>query len=263
MAFFKYRDKDVYYEVHGEGTPIIFLNGIMMSTKSWEQFINELSEYHQLILVDFLDQGRSDKMHGIEYKHDLQVELVEALRVHLDLDEFNLFGISYGGEIAIQYAIKYQQHITRLLLFNTAAWTSPWLEEIGRAWNYAAHDPAAYYATSIPVIYSPMFYVEQIEWMNNRKDILLNVFSNKEFMDGMVRLTNSSNGYDERIKVKEIQCKTLIVSSEYDFVTPKNEQEFIAKEIMGSSYVFLPKVGHASMYENPTLFISLVLGFVL
>ena len=261
MAYFKFKEKDVYYEIHGKGVPFLMLNGIMMSTKSWNDFVSDFSRNNQLILVDFLDQGQSSKM-SEPFNHDIQIDLVEALCDHLNLDKINLFGISYGGEIAIQFAIQYPHRLEKLLLFNTTAWTSDWLEEVGNAWNLASHNWESYYSTTIPVIYSPQFYVREIEWIKKRKEVLKEVFSNRDFIDSMIRLTNSSVGYDVRDKVSQILVPTLIVSSEYDFVTPLNEQKFLADSIKDSHWVTIPNVGHASMYESPELFKTLALGFI-
>ncbi len=79
MSFLNFNGKKVYYETYGQGKPIILLNGIMMSTISWQFFKDVLSANNQLILVDFLDQGRSDKMEGISYAQDIQVEVLKAL----------------------------------------------------------------------------------------------------------------------------------------------------------------------------------------
>lgn len=134
------------------------------------------------------------------------------------------------------------------------AWTSDWLEEIGNAWNLAAYSWESYYATTIPVIYSPQFYVREIEWIKQRKEALKEVFSNQDFIRSMIRLTNSSIGYDIRDSLSQIRVPCLIVSSEFDFVTPIHEQKLLAEKILN--------VGHASMYESPELFKTLVLGFV-
>lgn len=88
---------------------------------------------------------------------------------HLNLDGISLFGVSYGGEIAIQLAIRNTSRYRKLLLFNTAAHTSYWLEEVGNAWNAAAHDGLAYYLTTIPVIYSPKLFTENESWIRSRK----------------------------------------------------------------------------------------------
>lgn len=261
MATFKYQGIDIYYEVYGEGFPLLILNGIMMSCKSWENLIEPMTKHRQLILLDMVDQGQSGT--GPEkYNHDIQVETVNALFKHLNLAKADIFGISYGGEIAIQVAIKYPELVDHLLLFNTSSWTSPWLEEIGHAWNFASHNWESYYATTIPVIYSPQFYTEEIEWIKERKKALKPIFSNKDFIERMIRLTNSSIGYDVRDQIDKIENKTLIVSSEYDFVTPKHEQEYLHSKIKNSNYVIIPNKGHASMYEASDLFLTLLIGFI-
>ncbi len=262
MSTFKFREFNVYYEVHGDGFPFVVLNGIMMSTQSWQQLIDPITQYRQLILVDMIDQGQTDA-NPTTYTHDIQVAVIKALFDHLNIKSADLFGISYGGEIALQFVVKYPQLINKLLLFNTASWTSPWLEEVGHAWNFASDHWESYYATTIPVIYSPNFYVKNIEWMNQRKRDLETVFSNRDFMDRMVRLTNSSIGYDIRDRLQEIGHRTLVVASEYDFITPKNEQIFIHENLKNSNFVLIPNVGHASMYEVPDIFMSLILGFIL
>lgn len=264
MATFQFHGKNVFYSTFGEGKPLVLLNGIMMSSLSWRVFIPALSAHNQLILVDFLDQGQSDKLNGETYTQDLQVELLVALLKELNLKEVSVVGISYGGEVALQWAVKYPQMISRLVLFNTCAYTSPWLSDIGKAWNLAAKsgDGASYYYTTIPMIYSPHYYEKRLEWMKNREKVLFPVFSNPVFTEAMVRLTNSAETHDVRSKLGTIKLPTLIVSSDQDYITPMNEQKYLHQQIPNSHYVILPETGHASMYERPLLFTSLILGFV-
>ena len=262
MAILNYREYQIYYEVYGKGKPLLILNGIMMSTNSWKPFIEEFSQLNQLILVDFLDQGKSSKLDGMEYDQRIQVDVVRHLIEELKLENLALFGISYGGEIAIQFATAYPNMVERCLFFNTAAYTSPWLKEIGVAWNLAASDPAQYYSTTIPVIYSPSFYEKRLDWMENRRKILLGVFSDQVFIQAMIRLTNSANNYDERQNLYKIHCPVLIVGCEHDAITPYPNQVFLAQAIPQSQLVYIPDSGHASMYEKPVLFSSLIMGFV-
>lgn len=261
MRFRLESGKELYYEIHGEGSPLLLLNGIMMSTASWQEFIEPFSAHHQLVLVDFLDQGQSDKVER-PYDHQLQIDALNELVEGLGLEGIHLAGISYGGEIALQYAIAYPEKIKKLLLFNTCAETSYWLEEVGNAWNKASHDGEAYYLTTIPFIYSPLFFTQNKEWMEARKEKLLPVFSNPGFIESMRRLTDSSVGYGVKDQLHEINIPTLIVGSEYDFVTPFYQQEELHKEISDSELVFVPASGHAIMYEKPVLFTSLVTGFI-
>lgn len=258
---FEYQNKTVYYEIHGQGEPLVILNGIMMSTKSWQEFVDPFSAHLQLILVDFIDQGQSSKVFET-YDHQIQVDMLIAFIEHLAIGPVNLFGISYGGEIALQMVLKAPALVKKLLLFNTCAQTTYWLEEVGNAWNAASNDGLAYYLTTITFIYSPKFFVEKADWIEKRKEILIPVFSNRDFIDSMIRLTNSSVGYDVLDRLSEIEAPTLIAGCQYDFVTPFFQQEQLHQEIKNSEIVYVPDSGHALMYEKPNLFVSLILGFV-
>jgi 3-oxoadipate enol-lactonase len=263
LSYFDFNGKKVYYETYGQGKPIVLLNGIMMSTLSWQMFKEVLSANNKLILVDFLDQGRSDKMEDTPYTQDIQVEALKALIQELNLTKVNLVGISYGGAVALEFSVKYEEYVESMVLFNATAKTTPWLKDIGVAWNRSAGDPLDYYCTTIPVIYSPNFYNEKSEWMNNRKILLIEkVFNQKSFMDSMVRLTESSDNHDVTNELPRIKIPTLIVSSENDYITPMTEQKRLHEFISTSELVVLPSTGHASMYEKPVLFVTLVLGFI-
>ena len=261
MARFVFQDKRIYYEEYGRGRPLVVLNGIMMSCTSWKEFIEPFSANNRLILVDFLDQGKSDRMTGQEYDHAIQVEVVKELVDFLSLDKVYLMGISYGSEIAMEFTLKYPEHVERLLLFNATARTGPWLGDIGDAWNLAAGDPDAYYLTTIPVIYSPSFYLKKNEWMTRRRETLRPVFGNPDFIEAMIRLTNSSRNYDIAGELHRITVPTLVVSAQQDYLTPLEEQQFICARIPNSHHVIIPNCGHASMYEQPLMYAALVVGF--
>lgn len=264
MSSFKFRGKNVFYTVDGAGKPIVILNGIMMSTKSWTPFVPSLSEQNMLIRVDFFDQGQTDKLEGETYGQDLQVDLLAALLDHLGLAKVSIVGISYGGEVGCLFSITHPGRVDRLVLFNTTAATGPWLLDIGRGWiaTGRTRDGAAYYQTTIPVIYSPHYYRSRLAWMKNREKLLVPIFSSPAFLDAMERLTLSAEAYDVKDRLKAITAKTLIVSAEEDYLTPVDRQRELYDLIPGSEWIKIPVAGHASMYERPLLFSTLVVGFV-
>lgn len=254
----------IYVERHGEDNKpvLVLLNGIMMSTLSWTMFIPKLTPFVNLVLIDFLDQGQSVKLTQHCKVADQSQMLYEVIQ-SLKLTQFHLCGISYGGEVALDFTIHHQDHILSLMVFNTTMKTSLWLKDIGDSWIYSAHDPHAFYLTTLPTIYSHHFYTTHQSWMEKRKETLLQVFSNPDFLHAMVRLTKSSEDFDVSDKCHEISVPTLVVSSELDTITPPYEQEKIAKVISNSTYILIKECGHASMYERPNLFVSLILGHVL
>ena len=267
MSIFKYEDKEIFYTVDGEISSekeiIIILNGIMMSTISWDIFVEPFTKNNTLIRFDMFDQGQTSKLVE-DYTQVIQVELLKSLLDFLEVKKVNIVGISYGASIALQFAAKYQDYINKLIVANVVAKTSPWLKAIGDGWNEVAksRNGLAYYNISIPYIYSPQFYTTNLNWMEERKKMLIPIFSNEVFLDAMVRLTKSAETHDVVESLKLIKTKTLIISSKEDYLTPVFEQVYIDKMLPNSNLVIIPECGHASMYEKPELFTSLILGFI-
>ncbi|NLD34150.1 MAG: alpha/beta hydrolase [Clostridiales bacterium] len=263
MSIFDFQGKQVYYRTVGEGHPLLLLNGIMMSTKSWLPFLDAFQQGgNRLILVDLLDQGESQAM-GEDFPLALQAEMLEQLLQHLGIASTAIFGTSYGGEVALNLAVRSPHLVEKMVLANTVARTNAWLREIGQAWNLAAGNPEAYYDTTIPVIYSPDFYDRRAEWMARRKELLTTTaFANPDFMARMRRLTTSAESHDVRGGLARIDCPVLLISSEQDHITPPEEQAYLRDHIPGAELVMLPRTGHASFYERPDLFVSIMMGFI-
>ena len=268
MAEMLFRNKKVYYEVHGDsGEPIVLLNGIMMSTASWKVFVETLSQHNHVILVDFFDQGQSARLEGEVYDQSIQVELLDAVLEEISgqiwYERFTIMGISYGGEVAIQYALAHPERVRRLVLANTCARTSGWLKKIGDGWNEMAKTGSGYgyYLVTIPVIYSTAFFENRAEWMDNREAYLTEYFGREDVRQALIRLTNSAASYNVVDRLHEITCPTMVISSSEDVLVPPTEQKLIHEHIAGSTYVTINGSGHASMYEAPEAFAALTLGF--
>ena len=100
MAFFTFKNHRIHYEVNGEGEPLVLLNGIMMSTKSWDFAVEKVSKVMKLIRVDFFDQGQSDDYLDEPYDHNLQAELVIALLDHLKIQKAHVYLNNSRGDYA-------------------------------------------------------------------------------------------------------------------------------------------------------------------
>lgn len=263
MATFSFQGREIYYEEHGQGRPLIVLNGIFMSCASWAAFVPSFSAHCRLVLLDLLDQGKSAKMDG-EYTQAVQVEVVLALMDHLALETADVMGISYGGEVALQLATRHPQRIRKLVLSNTAAYTSAWLKDIGHSWEYAfaSHDGHQFFKTCIPIVYAPQFYEKNYAWASAREELFVRAFT-AEVYDAFGRLTRSAEKHDVRDALGNISAETMVISSELDYVTPPYQQAELAQAIPRASHVRIEGAGHAVMYEKPAAFTAIVLGFVL
>jgi pimeloyl-ACP methyl ester carboxylesterase len=262
MATFSFQGLEVYFEDAGKGEPLLVLNGIFMTCASWSSFIPAFTAKNRLILMDFPDQGKSGKMDR-EYTLAAQADVVLALLGETRLESVNLMGISYGGEVAMKVAASHPERVKKLILSNTAACTSKWLRDIGRSWEYAfrSRDGHQFFRTCIPIVYSPQFYEKNYAWIAAREEWFVKFFT-PEVYDAFGRLTRSAETHDERENLGRIAAPALVISSEYDFVTPLFQQKELVEKIPNAGHVVIPDAGHAAMYEKPAEFASLVLGFI-
>ena len=141
MADFTFNGFHIHYEDIGSGEPLLLLNGIFMSCDSWLDFIAPLSNNNRLLLLDFVDQGKSGKASS-DYDISMQADLLEAFLDELGLETVNLAGVSYGGQVAIIFAASRPGRVDKLFLANTCGYTSKWLLDVGKSWLYSfeSHD---------------------------------------------------------------------------------------------------------------------------
>lgn len=263
MPFITYEGRKAYYETHGEGEQtLVILNGIMMSTASWQPFVKYLSKHYTLVLIDFYDQGKSEYLEGMTYTQDLQVNLVAHVIKALDLKHVLLLGISYGGEVAMKVAARHKDLLQGLVLANTTAYTNPQLKAIGDSWNYAAstRDGSIFFKATIPPIYASRFYEANLEWLEAREKMFTEVLT-PAWYDGFTRLVISAEKHNALHEVRGITCPTMIIGADEDQITPLSCQKQLNELIEGSKFVVIQKCGHASMYEKPSEFIAIVDGF--
>lgn len=114
---------EIFYRVWGEGYPIVFINGGPgMSSDGYNSYAENLSQFGKIILFDQRGTGRSESKIGLKtgvYNIWDMVEDLEALRIHLKIDKWTVFGHSFGGQYALYYISKYSNNVNKLILSAT------------------------------------------------------------------------------------------------------------------------------------------------
>ncbi|HTL90471.1 MAG TPA: alpha/beta fold hydrolase, partial [Leptolyngbya sp.] len=125
------RGTKIYFDIEGAGLvpdgdqmrekPIAFLihGGPGADHTSYKPTFSALSDKMQLVYFDHRGQGRSARGDKSTYTLDQNVEDMEALRQHLGLDKIIAIGGSYGGMVALTYAIRYPQNLSHLIAIAT------------------------------------------------------------------------------------------------------------------------------------------------
>ena len=95
----KIDDIDVYYEIHGEGEPLLLVEGLGYSTWMWFKQIPNFSREYQVIVFDNRGVGNTDKP-DIEYTIEMMADDAAGLLRALDIESAHVLGVSMGGFIA-------------------------------------------------------------------------------------------------------------------------------------------------------------------
>lgn len=116
MSYFNYQSKKIFYKEIGNGEPLIMLHGDAASSAMFEMLIPLYQEHFRVILVDFLGNGKSDRVD--KFPADLwiaQAQQVIALIEHLKLKKVNLLGTSGGAWASVNTALERPDLINKVI----------------------------------------------------------------------------------------------------------------------------------------------------
>ncbi len=262
MPYISIKDKDIYYKQCGTGEPVVFLSGVMMSTNSWSPFIKTVSQNYNMIMVDLLDQGKSHDGED-EYTVETQAQILQIFLDKLNLGKVSLMGMSYGGKVAQVFALNYQDRVKSLILSNTDSYTTNFMKDIAKSWDYAAVNLNGdmFSTITMPYMYSYGYYEENYDDILIKQKVLSKVL-NEKWYQRLERNLNSAQDYNILDRIENIKVPTLIISSEFDIITPLRYQQLIHERIEGSKWAIIKGTGHAAMYEKPDEYISIIMKFL-
>src|SRR6476469_2807930 len=117
----------VYYEVYGEGKPIILLHGAFYTIDlNWEQLIPELSKTRKVIAIEMQGHGHSP-FSDRELSITTLASDVEKVMDHLKIDSADVAGFSMGGSVAYQFAVQSPKRLRKLVIISSTYKTNGWL----------------------------------------------------------------------------------------------------------------------------------------
>ena len=125
----------VYYEVYGDGRPIVLLHGAFYTIEmNWGQLIPELSKTRKVIAIEFQGHGHSPfsdrKLDIVNLASD-----VEGVMNYLKVDSADVVGYSMGGSVAYQLAIQSPERVRKLVIISSTYKTSGWLPTVNGAFK--------------------------------------------------------------------------------------------------------------------------------
>ncbi|KAA6186672.1 alpha/beta hydrolase [Thiohalocapsa marina] len=244
----------IHYELRGDpGRPVIvFLNGLTQNARLWEDYAAYfVPRGYRVLAYDMLGQGRSSKpVIDIQLRH--HAELLDSLLNRLELETVHLAGISFGGFVALDFAIRYGHRLQSLTVMSTFAELTPQLEFLGAMLLQGLTEVGMPYLQQMlyPMNMSSAWIDAnraRIPSMMRNGYIGNDAYAMQNLMESFVELEPLTPG------LSGIEVPTLIMNGEHDFFTPRECHERIRKGIENSRLLIIQQAYHAFTIEKPAV----------
>jgi len=253
----KVNDIEMFYELNGEGEPLLLIHGLGSSTRDWEEQIPAFSQRYQVIAIDLRGHGKTDKPKG-PYSMQLFAEDIAELLKKLGIKSTHVLGISLGGGIAFQFAVDYPDLVKSLIIVN-AFIEIPMdsfkmkLEAFKRTFIVKLVG-----MKKMGKVLAPRLFIKP-EQEELRKKLIKRWADNdkKAYLSAMRALM----GWSVRDKLNKIDFPTLIIGSDEDYVPSSIKREY-TKLIPKAKFIEIEDARHAVPIEKPTEFNEIVLNFL-
>lgn len=267
MSYFLVNGVKLFYEEKGNhdgAETVAFMNGVMASTNSW---VNQVPVFEKLgfriILHDFKGQTMSDKPDG-EYTFRQHAEEAKALFDYLGVSKLHIIGTSYGGEVALRFAIDYPEYVKSISIIDSVSELDASLKLFVRGWKVFANinDPETFFWGMAPSIYSSSFMKNNMEFLENRAKAMKLI--SPDYFKGQLSLYET---FEKDVHMTEelakIKCPALIVCGQDDILKPVKFSRILADNIQNAEFAVIPDCGHVAIFEKPGILNSMLLGFVI
>ncbi len=236
----KVNDIQLYYEVHGEGDPIIFSHGWMCDCSVWNSQIEFFSKKYKVITYDQRGHGRSDKPEG-NYSIQTLSNDMHSLIQKLNLEKVTLVGHSMGGMAALVFALDHPDKISKLVLVGTSAK----MTFSGRIQLWIMMHIFSYESFTRGMI--DIWHYEPSEQV--KKEALERAMKTPKFAAYECSSEFMTN-YNITGRVSKIKVPTLIIVGDKDNATPVEMSKYLNKEIEGSKLKIIPDSKHMVMIDK-------------
>jgi len=257
MPKIKLDNLNLYYEVNGNGQPLLFIHGLGSSTRDWDLQVQAFSKTYQVITFDLRGHGQSDKPAG-PYSMSMFASDTAGLLRSLGIESAHVVGLSLGGGVAFQLATDSPNLIKTMVIVNSAPELviRTFKDRLG-AWQRFMIVRLLGMRRMGEVLSKRLFpkaeqaalqttFVER--WAENDPQAY------QEAMRAMI-------GWSVTDKLGSIQCPTLVITADQDY-SPVSLKEAYTKLMPNAQLVVIPDAHHATPVEQPERFNATLMDFL-
>ena len=235
----------IAFTVEGKGETIVLLHGFLESSTIWKNVVSAFKETHQIIAIDLLGHGKTEKL-GYIHSMETMAETVHAVLSELKVEKASIIGHSMGGYVALAFAEKFPQRLEKLVLLNssTVADSEERKENRDRAKRLVKQNKQAFISMAI----KNLFTDENRNALRTEINALVEeaVQLPEEYIIASVE--GLKNRKDRTEILQQYSGEKIIIAGKNDPVVTFKEIEAIAEKTNSTFISF--EDGHMSYLEN-------------
>jgi 3-oxoadipate enol-lactonase len=241
MAFVENQEARIYWDEQGHGAPVLLIMGLSYPSDMWHRTRPVLAAHYQTIALDNRGIGRSDVPPG-PYPIALMASDAAAVLDAAGVESAHLFGVSMGGMIAQEFALRYPRRVRSLILGCTAAGgptavrAEPEAAEMLRARGKMSPEEA---------IEAPVRFIYDSATPRERIDEDLAI--RRPWLprpEGYTAQLQGIFAWEAYSRLSAIAAPTLVIHGEADRLVPPENGKLIAERIPGAKLVMIPHASH-------------------
>ena len=250
MPFIQVRDIQMYYERKGRGAKVLFISGTGGDLRRKPSIMDRpLGQWFDILAYDQRGYGQTDKP-DIAYTMRDYAEDAAALLDKLEWDKCHVIGVSFGGMVAQEFAIRYPERVDRLVLAVTSSGAE------GEA-SLPLHELAA----TLPPEEATRQFINRLDsrwdkkWKEKNTAIYQMVFEHmlrSVFQEGNIgskRALEARAGHNTSEGLPLLTMPVYVIGGNYDLVAPPSTIEALADRIPNSCLELVDH-GHTSWLED-------------
>jgi len=245
----------------GEGQVLLFVHGFPLDYTMWSAQLDYFQRGYRVIAPDLRGFGKSGGAGDLLTMEQFADDLNSLLNV-LEIDEpITLCGLSMGGYIAWQFALKYTERLARLILCDTKAAADSQEVQMNRevvASQVLEEGTQFLVEGMIEKLFAAMTGQTHPEIIKQIRDIIKN--------SSPLAVAGASRGMGQRIDVQshltEIDIPALVLCGSEDAITPPEEMEKFSRKMPKAEFHTIPGAGHMAPLEKPKLVNNLIQEFL-
>ena len=263
MPKVKVGDVNLYYEVNGEGEPLVLIMGFGGAHWAWFFQTRAFKKYYKVVTFDPRGIGKTDKLSS-PYTIRTMADDTIGLMDHLGIDKAHILGYSMGGVVAQELAINYPERVRKLILASTLSTmrqiASEMLEALGLGEDFAEEDVRS--IDIVKVLRSLVALAFNSRLYSMILVPIVPIYARFVGLEGLMGQVEATTGCNTLDRLHTIEAPTLVIVGADDKVTPPGSSEVIASRIPNAKLVKVEGGSHTYILEMRGIFNKEVLDFL-